>query len=261
MNLLAGVANFRDLGGLRTLQGGAIRSGRLFRSGVLPTLSPKDQQSLARLDIRLVADLRSEPESDALATVWSRDPDVCVVHLNVDLDLQAHNADLVECLREDATAQGAYRMMLAAYTRMPRVLAVHLPHLFSALLSQGCPPTVIHCTAGKDRTGFVSALLLIALGIPAETVFADYLSTRSLMDARELRVRELRVRAATTVTRLLGFAPHAEVIDTLMSVRPEFLQAAFDSLVSSHGSVDGYLQSAGGLTADARRELSHLLLE
>ena len=168
MNLTR-VANFRDIGGLPVTGGGTVRSGRLFRSG-----SPQDAtdadvaELLDRRAIRYVLDLRTTRESvEQGRGLLGRKP---VCYLNVPL------------IDVDRPAAPPGHVVLAQYLDH---LAddPNLPLALEVLSGAVARPTLVHCAAGKDRTGVVLALTQLAIGVPAEHVIADYMRTAEQWDA------------------------------------------------------------------------------
>jgi protein-tyrosine phosphatase len=123
-----------------------------------------------------------------------------------------------------------------------------LPQLFDHLLDPDRLPMVIHCHAGKDRTGFICAVILAALGVHAEQITADYLLTAQRIDRMQLSLE-----LVDTFSAFVGVPLTAEALQVALDVRPEFLEAAMLSLDADHGGIDGYLRDVGGLS-EARRE-------
>jgi protein-tyrosine phosphatase len=124
-------------------------------------------------------------------------------------------------------------------------LLAHLPRIVDAIVA-GDVPMMIHCTAGKDRTGVAVALLLLALGVPRDAILADY--ARSDVSGENMRIAgsiEHGFREA------FGFVPDAAVVRTLIGTEQAFLLAALDEVERGWGSVAGYLDAAG--MSEARR--------
>ena len=116
-------------------------------------------------------------------------------------------------------------------------------------------PLLVHCTEGKDRTGFVCAVLLLTLGVERATVFEDYLWSRRFFDRERMRAK-----LVGALTEPLVEAPSDTAMDAF-SCEPGYLDAALSVVVAEHGSVEGYMERAGGLDAARRRELRRRLLE
>jgi protein-tyrosine phosphatase len=117
--------------------------------------------------------------------------------------------------------------------------------LFSLILQEDGLPLLLHCSAGKDRTGFGSALLLTALGVPWAQVMQDYLATNRLWRREIAR----------------HFNLPGNLNDVLLGAHETLLTTAFDAARQVHGSIDAYLAGPIGLDAPARARLTDLLLE
>jgi protein-tyrosine phosphatase len=125
------------------------------------------------------------------------------------------------------------------YAAIPAALFPHFSHLVEAIVD-GETPMLVHCTAGKDRTGVMIAILLHALGVPHEIVLADY--QRSDIFARNLR---LRGGIEEAFNEAFGFVPENELIDAMIGVDVALLEAAFEAINAEFGDLEGYLAAAG----------------
>ncbi len=253
---LEGAANFRDLGGHPTASGRSVRRGLLFRSQALDYITPNDRRVLDQLGIRVVWDLRSRSEREQSRAPWVEASGVEVLPLNVNADLRAEDPTLVNLLRDDPTERGALRMMVRTYRCFPQAFARHLRVFFDRLLAGNGLPAIIHCTAGKDRTGFLSAMLLFALDVPKEVVLEDYMATGRYMD-----FRQLGSGVDVLLTRMLGSSPDPSILNPILETRVEYVEAALESIAERYGSVDGYLETVAGLDGARRQRLHELMLE
>jgi protein-tyrosine phosphatase len=211
----AGVFNLRDVGGYPVDGGGTVRWRTLFRSDALHRLDPGGVAELAGLGLRTVIDLRTQPEADvARSPVGGR-----VIHVPVVTDLQDLPLDL----------RGLYRHFLEEG-------GAQIAAAVAELCGDGAMPALVHCTAGKDRTGVVIALVLAVLGAPDEVIAADYaLSAGFLEPGHTPVVGELRAS-----TGLDG-----ELIGALLGSPPELIVDVLDMVRERAGSVDGYLRGHG----------------
>jgi protein-tyrosine phosphatase len=226
---LEGAANFRDIGGHRSGGVGKVRHGLVYRSGSLHALTENDRVLLRALGVRTAFDLRSEQERAAEPTDA---PFLRPVYVSLtpagrplwdgpDLDGATVLFDLYRSLLTDAAGT--------------------IGAILVAIAHGGGVPVVIHCSAGKDRTGVVVAVLLLALGVDTETVLDDYeLSSR--FEARH-RVEELTAKLSAA-----GLPP-ALAAGLLGTARPA-LAEALELTRQRFGSFDHYLQSGCGLTRD-----------
>jgi protein-tyrosine phosphatase len=244
---LRGARNFRSLIETPTRDGRCITGHTLLRSDHLHGLGPADWDVLT-LGLRAVCDLRSEEERVRYPNKLP--PEVRQLPLAVVADIRS-DAQYAAFLHEAPNAAGATRVMDAIYRNLPAALAPHLPVMFD-LLQTGEVPVLIHCAAGKDRTGVAVALVLHALGVGADDILADYLRSSTAErahDGEHLPKMDRMTREA------VGVACTPEMVEVLLDARPEWLQAAFASAADLHGSVDRYLEVTAGLDAAALARL------
>ena len=155
--------NFRDVGGLPTEGGSLVRFGMIFRSEGPASFEPVHRSELAALGIRLVCDLRAETERHRVPNDWADTSRI--LNLDINADLRANPNELLTTLGGDRSVEALKRANLTNYAAMPAALRPWLRGLIEAI-ADGETPVLIHCTAGKDRTGVLVALLLMALRVP-----------------------------------------------------------------------------------------------
>jgi protein-tyrosine phosphatase len=173
---LEGAVNFRDLGGYVGLDGRIIRRRVLFRADSLSHLSHADHAEIRRLGIATVIDLRSEAEL-AKGRFDSELTPVRFLH-----------APLLPSVDRPRDVEFDPFMLGTAYAAMIEDAAVHVAAAIEAIADPGSGPVVFHCTAGKDRTGVLAALLLSLLGVDEETIVEDYALTARAMVALRTRI-------------------------------------------------------------------------
>ena len=239
-HLLTGASNFRDLGGYRAADGRVVRWRTIFRSDHLATLTPRDRDVLASLGLQRAVDLRGRAESAALAYEL---PHVRYQALPIE-PVVAERAREMAQAGQRMTASVAVEWMQDTYRAFVSDNARQFAGLFEQLLSEDTP-LVFHCTAGKDRTGFAAALILLALGVPRSIVMEDYLLTNRLY----------RRPAA------VGSSTPDEVLDVIWTVQEGFLEAALQAVERDHGGVPSYLERSLGVGDAARRRLADLYLQ
>ncbi len=241
--------NFRDLGGLRTADGRRVRAGLVYRCEGPASFDDDHRSALRALQISTVCDLRSEAERLAAPNGWC-DGQTRLLDFDMNQDLRARGADGWAALRADPSEQGARRAMEANYAAMPAALAPFMPALFGAL-AEARTPLLMHCTAGKDRTGVAIAVLLLALGVGHDDVVSDYL--KSDVFRTNLRIGpsiEHGFRSA------FGFMPSAATMDVIVGTDPRFLEVALDACAP----LDRYLADAG-VSSDLLAKTRERLLE
>lgn len=237
---IEGGRNFRDAGGYRTANGKLVRRGVLYRSGSLGSLSAAGERQLAQLRPAAIIDLRTTEErshdnskwASAVPGYWTRD------YRYSQGDFSAFDKG------GKLTASSVRSMMAGGYRRFAKEQAVSYRQLFAALLS-GKEPVVVNCTAGKDRTGIATALVLTALGVPYETVRQDFLLSNGAPGMDSL--------AASLSPKFASLPP--DVVGPLIGVEGEYLDTAFAQLRTDYGSIEGFLQKELGV---GPREIARL---
>jgi protein-tyrosine phosphatase len=236
------VWNFRDLGGYETSAGEIIRSGMVFRSGDLSRLESGDAATITAIGLRTVLDLRDPVASERRP---NRLNDPSVRQLRVDLTTRAL-VELRDRLRSGHLSESeslAYIRANTASIAIERAEGMKL--VFQSLARSEVFPLLVHCSYGKDRTGIVAALLLYALGVPEEAIYADYLLSNDYLVAfREAAIAE----------------PGWEHTGPLWETKRDYLDGAFSAICDKYGSIDSYLQDVIGLTHEMRAELKARLL-
>jgi protein-tyrosine phosphatase len=239
---LQGGSNFRDLGGHRAADGRTVRRGVVFRSAHLGGLTEADRRQLGKIGVRTIVDLRGVSEAaETPHLIDGLDCRVVGAHIEPQLGEKIRNAI------DDGTATPFLVMgfLTDHYRDYPRRCAPGFRTLFATLSDGQHRPLVFHCTAGKDRTGFASALLLTLLGVPWEQVLEDYLRTNELWTGHVGRYPELDLDTRAAI----------------IEARQPYLEAAFEVVRADFGSPEAFAEQALGLDAAARRRLQADLLE
>jgi protein-tyrosine phosphatase len=245
---LAQGSNFRDIGGYPAAGGKRVRWGMIYRSGAQPMLTPADVEQVHGLGVTQLVDLRSDEERLVAPTKVNGVPYAAVGYGMMDI--------------MKSTGSSQMRTGADIYRNFPTLLAPQLRIVFAHLLHEKTP-IVYNCSAGQDRTGFVTAMILTALGVPYDTIVADYhLSTR--FRRPEFEMPAFDPALATNNPGLQIFAayrtrPEWKVPQPLMDKDGQpFLRGAFDAIKDKWGSVDAYLKDAAGVgpaqTAQLRRD-------
>lgn len=253
---LKGGRNFRDLGGYATACGRSVRWRMLFRTGVLSQLTEDDHGTLMPLGIRCVVDFRTLAEREREPARWPAG-DTLVQSWNYDeqvIELRQYFSGA------QVTPEVAFEAMCGFYRTLPHQLADQFAGLFEAL-AEAQLPLVFGCSAGKDRTGIAAALVLTSLGVPWAEVLADFVLTDEVVDFEKLLFARpggsLGLGAGNSFLARLG----PETRKPLLQAHPAYLEEAFRSIVREYGSVDDYLESRLGISADMREALRQQLLE
>ena len=230
---LEGAYNFRDLGGYPTGDGRRVRWRRLFRSGTLSRLTPADQRVLAELHVRTICDLRSSRERLQEPGTWMPDRSR---RLSWDYELEG-DAVMGAFRVGTPTPERVREAITDFYLSAPERFAARLGSIFRVMATDEAP-LIVHCTAGKDRTGFVAAILLRALGVTESEVLSDYALTDRVVDYEEL----YRAGAfqQTGAWAFLSQLP-SEVRAPLLAADPAYLQAMLRQIDERYGSLTTYL--------------------
>jgi protein-tyrosine phosphatase len=242
---LISASNLRDLGGWPTEDGRRVRKGLVYRAPALANLAPEDEAVIAALGLRTVCDFRGtrerlhRPVQIAGATTIS---------LPIEPSVGAGLSDILHTGKVSGHFRQADMMELLqeAYVDYALRNSEQYRAMFRCLLQPDGLPLLIHCTAGKDRTGFGSALLLSALGVAWAHIVEDYLATNVLW----------KQEIARDFFNLPG-----DVMQVLLGAHEPLLTAAFVALRREYGSLDAYLSGPIGLDAQARIRLADVLLE
>jgi protein-tyrosine phosphatase len=249
---LACCNNFRDLGGYETEDGRVVRWNRLYRANALSKLAPSDTEYLSGLGIKLVCDFRSDRErflSPNSLIGRARQVDLPVDQEGVDpeeMRRKIRTGGLVG-LGVEATMRNAYRAFVTEYSAVWAAM-------FWRIARPENIPSVVHCTAGKDRTGFASALVLYALGVPEQTIVEDYLLTNYYM-------QNLFRFVLRWVPLYSFFRTEPEDLLPLLEARRQYLQTSLDAIKESYGSIDAYLEQALGVDDRMRAQLEQQFLD
>lgn len=242
---LKGAPNFRDLGGYRTADGRRLRWGTIYRSGKLSELTESDYAYLSKLGIQLVCDFRVDHERKRSPTNWRGAQAPEIVESSIDTVSYAFQAkDMQEHMRN-------------VYNRMPFDGSEQYAALFRRMID-GDLPLLMHCTSGKDRTGFFSALLLTILGVPHETVVEDFLLTNRYLVPDE-RIPEMAKQMQERWH--LDVLPDAETVRAATGVLESNLEIGFAAIREKYGTIEDYARDALKLSADDVESLRNRLLE
>lgn len=258
---LEGIGNFRDFGGWRAAGGAQVATGRLFRCATLHRATESDLARIVSLSIATVTDLRHASEQRAQPSAWIGKLPLALIEVPV-----AHGAGPaergfepphLEALRANLQDLGAMREFLAAiYSEMPfDARLVALFRRYFETLAQDDRPCLIHCAAGKDRTGVLAWLTHRVLGVHRDDAMDDFLLSNAAGDM-DGRLRQAR----RYMERVYGINPSDAAVGALLSVEPDYIHRCEAALVAHSGSVDSYLEGVLAIDPVRRDQIRALLL-
>ncbi|MDB5987912.1 MAG: protein tyrosine/serine phosphatase [Nevskia sp.] len=241
---LHGAVNFRDFGGYRAADGRQVKWGQLYRSDSLAELTVADVEILAALGLRTLCDLRHADER-------AHKPD----HVDVVSKLKIHALGFYPTKAQELLAgvranhfdaADVESHLREAYARFPLDQLAIYSRIMNILLEAASLPFLIHCTSGKDRTGFAAAAILMALGVSRDAILEDYLLTN---------------RYQRDLSFMLGTDIDPAVMIALTQAHPSYLAAAWQTIDQTWGSDQAFVHEGLGLHASAQTRLRALLLE
>jgi len=256
--MMEAINNFRDFGGYKTQNGTRLKKGLLYRSGDLSKATDADLERIASLGIKTVCDLRSEGER-------KKEPDRIpaaepFTFFNIPMRpiVEYHGRSLQRLfslmfgserrMDYEAVSYQAYREYATGY--LPQLKA-----LFQRISDPENLPLLIHCSAGKDRTGVVASLIQLVLGVPLETVMDDYLKTNG----------NLAAYTEDVFSRLskLGYfgIPWKKLYGPLFAARVDFINAALEQVKEEFGAIDEWLRRGLGFSETEKLALATVLYD
>lgn len=247
---LEGTINFRDLGGYETTEGRRVKWGKVFRSDHLSRLTDRDIAFLQRMEIQCVCDLRTSAEAQKRPDRFPGDGPGTYLHLPID-NLKFNPTTLFQRLKKGDTSWLTPEFLIDGYILNLDQFAAVWREIFRRLADPHQLGLVFHCTGGKDRAGTCAALVLLALGVPQETVIRDHgLSNIFIADVLD----KIYAQFESSGIDRNRIAPYFTA--------PRYcIEALLDHLYEKYGSPTDYLKSKAGVTEEMLEEIKSRLLE
>ncbi|MFE5630179.1 tyrosine-protein phosphatase [Streptomyces sp. NPDC056543] len=253
---LTGVRNFRDVGGLPTVDGGSVRFGRLFRSGHLAHATEQDAAFLSTLGLHTIFDFRN------VADRKIEGPDVELPgarNVNIPLNDPADGKEFWRLVRTGELEQlrgilgdgKAAARMSDSYRKMIVERTAEHSGILHAM-AEDSVPALMHCAAGKDRAGLSIAISLLAVGVEHEAIEADYVKSND--PHRRYKVQRSSTSADAMSPEVM------ELLSPLFDARVEYLRAALETMTQTWGTVEGYLTDGLKLAPETRARLRERLV-
>ena len=244
-----GIVNFRDLGGYETTDGRRVKWGQVFRSGHLANASEKDRPLFQKMGIQVICDFRSPGEKDAQPNWLPEDGSATYLHYPIvhgEFDPVAAMESLQKGDISWLTEDFIIKRYIQKIDQFPKVWG----EVLKMLADPDNRPLVFHCTAGKDRAGACAALILLALGVPEDTVIYDH-GLSNVYIAEALKMINERIKA-------LGIDP--EKAAPYFTAPRNAIIALVDHVRNTYGSAEAYLRTKAGLGENVFKALKRQLL-
>ncbi len=250
VQVFEGVENFRDFGDYATAAGRRLRAGRLMRSGHHARASEADLERLRALGLGVVVDLRRAAERHEQP---SRRPAGFAAEVLESSDRELIEPPHVAFLRStDLTAESVRGFMLDTYRAMPfDARHLELFRRYFEALARADGVVLIHCAAGKDRTGLLAALTHHAMGVGRDDLMEDYLLTNTAV-----RLEERAPEIARRIEEAYQRPASGPAVKAFLGVEPEYLHTALSEIEARSGSLDAYLADALGVDTALRERIA-----
>lgn len=238
-----GPVNFRDVGGLTTAEGKTVKWGSVFRSDNISGLTASDHKVMADLGIGMDIDFRQAYEIKADPDALPADGSIEYINLAMgDTSGGGGMGKFMEKLQEVGSDPAMIeKVIMGFYTQIPLHFSKEYKEYFR-ILAEEEDGVLFHCSAGKDRTGIASALFLYTLGVDMEDIKKEYALSNYYRYETNLAFGDKMAQ--------YGITP--EIAPLLMGVKPEYMDAIFSALANQYGSVDSYLETELGVTAEVK---------
>ncbi len=249
------IFNFRDFGGYETMDGGKVKANKLFRSAHLHNTNEADKAHLAELDIGLIVDLRHAPERERQPTNWpeGHEPRRLVYPDPTDGDsakVAPHEAFMKHDLHKPEDARN---YMLGSYAARPhnagfkQIFGDTLRHM-----AKTGEPILVHCAAGKDRTGTLCAVIKGALGVDEKTIYEDFMLTMTAVN-----IDEFLMPAAKMFTERYGRPIDPDALRPMFGVEEAYLQSSLAAIED----MQSYISDDLGITSKEKAALRAAYLD
>lgn len=238
------VENFRDMGGYMTNDKKMLKWGHIFRSANLDHLSTLDKYRIDNLDVNTIIDLRTPEEIPHEPTNYPH-----ARRINIPVSA-GKIKDAEERIKQGRMKKGDGVLFLQdVYLQFIEKNSEQFALALDLFTDKKNYPILFHCTIGKDRTGFLAALLLAALNVPEETIMKDYLLSKNYININQQAsyARDMDTDAQETIT-------------TLYSANELYLGVAFKKIKKEHGSIQKYLEETLNFTSKKREKLKEIML-
>ncbi|MGE6632279.1 tyrosine-protein phosphatase [Bacillus sp. NPDC077027] len=249
------LANFREVGGLNTEEGKLLKPGMIFRSANLSRLTKDDIHTFSQLGIQLICDLRTASERKSHPSKMQHDDKVKLMHISMQPDSKIPSKfSMFRMLTTQAKSLSFIPIMKDMYASMVNERHKEIQQFFNLLSDERHYPVLIHCTSGKDRTGFLSALVQLLVGVPKNKVLSQYmLSNDGVKILIKQQERLIRMMSLYRVSKLQT--------KPLLEVQQDYLEDALNQIIDTYGTVEQFLIEACHIPKEQIEKIKDILLK
>ncbi|PYH25394.1 putative protein-tyrosine-phosphatase [Bacillus altitudinis] len=246
------LANFREVGGLQTTDQMVIKQGMIYRSADLSRLTKQDILTFSTLGIQTICDLRTSSERKSHPPkIMEHDK---IVHIPMQPDsMMPSKWTMFRILIAEGKSLSFTPIMKDVYQSMLYERKKEIQQLFTLLSDEKNYPLMLHCTSGKDRTGFLSALIQLAAGVPVHTVLSEYMRSNE-------GVKMLVKRQERFVRMMSLYRVSKEQIQPLLGVQQDYLEDVLNEMMDTYGNAERYLLEACGVPKAQLLKVKNILL-
>ncbi|MFY0331410.1 tyrosine-protein phosphatase [Bacillus sp. YIM B13410] len=246
------LANFREAGGLQTTDQMVIKQGMIYRSADLSRLTKQDIMTFSTLGIQTICDLRTSSERKSHPPkIMEHDK---IVHIPMQPDsMMPSKWTMFRMLIAEGKSLSFTPIMKDVYQSMLYERKKEIQQLFTLLSDEKNYPLMLHCTSGKDRTGFLSALIQLAAGVPVHTVLSEYMRSNE-------GVKILVKRQERFVRMMSLYRVSKEQIQPLLGVQQDYLEDVLNEMMDTYGNAERYLLEACDVPKAQLLKMKNILL-
>ncbi|MBX7003756.1 tyrosine-protein phosphatase [Bacillus aerophilus] len=246
------LANFREVGGLQTTDQMVIKQGMIYRSADLSRLTKQDILTFSTLGIQTICDLRTSSERKSHPPkIMEHDK---IVHIPMQPDsMMPSKWTMFRMLIAEGKSLSFTPIMKEVYQSMLYERKKEIQQLFTLLSDEKNYPLMLHCTSGKDRTGFLSALIQLAAGVPVHTVLSEYMRSNE-------GVKMLVKRQERFVRMMSLYRVSKEQIQPLLGVQQDYLEDVLNEMMDTYGNAERYLVEACDVPKAQLLKVKNILL-
>ena len=252
---LEGAVNFRDIGGIKTSNNKFIKSGILFRSDELSQLTDSDLKTVEKLNLKVIIDFRSLKERST--KIDRVPPDGKIRQVNLPIIQQREDIPKWRFMiwwMFEARESDFSKFLAEHYKEIAFENSNRIREIITLIADKNNLPALIHCAAGKDRTGVITAIIQLLLGLSREQVLNEYLATNDYLGSRfDKMIQKFR--------RMSLYRLSYENLKPLLEAREEYLNGVLDDLFAKYASIENYLIQHCGVEKNTIEKVKSIFTE